>query len=66
MVLFKDGQLDVPEALSPDQVVEDGRTFEVEPTLKSLLTRLGHRDVAGAPQHVLKHGLDLKKERNKK
>ena len=49
MVLFEDGQLDVPEALSPDQVVEDGRAFEIEPTLKALLARLGHGDVARAP-----------------
>lgn len=60
MVFFEDGQLDVPEALSPDQIVEDGGAFEVQPTLKALLAGLRHRDVRRAPQHVLEHRFDLK------
>ena len=40
VVLLVDGQLDVPESLGPDQVVEDGRPLQVEPPLQRLLSAL--------------------------
>ena len=66
VVLLVDGQLDVPESLSADQVVEDGGPLQVEPPLQRLLPALGlppclqvEDDVTRAPQHVLQHRLDL-------
>ena len=66
MVLLVDGQLDVPEALGADQVVEDGRPLQIEPPLQSFLPAFClppclqvEDDVTRAPQHVLQHRLDL-------
>ena len=68
MVLLVDRELDVPEALGADQVVEHGGPLQVEPPLQRLLPALRlppglqvEDDVARAPQHVLQHGLDLPK-----
>ena len=66
MVLLVDGQRDVEDALAADQAVEDGGALEVEPALEGGLAGLcltAHLevedDVAGAPEHVLQHRLDL-------
>merc|ERR1712018_260175 len=60
VVLLVDGQLDVPEALGADQVVEDGGPLQVKPSLQRLFSAFRlppclqvKDDVARAPQHVL-------------
>ena len=66
MVLLVDGEVDVPEALGADDVVQHRGALQVEPPLQRLLAALRlaavpevEDDVAGTPQHVLQHGLDL-------
>ena len=66
MVLLVDGQLDVPQALGADQVVEDGGPLQVKSPLQRLLPALSfppclqvEDDVTRAPQHVLQHRLGL-------
>ena len=66
MVLLVDGEVDVPEALGADDVVQHGGALQVEPPLQRLLAALRlaavaevEDDVAGPPQHVFQHGLHL-------
>ena len=66
MVLLVDGEVDVPESLGADDVVQHRGALQVQPPLQRLLAALRlaavpevEDDVAGPPEHVLQHGLDL-------
>ena len=67
MILLVHAELDVSQALGPDQVMKDSGSLEVQPPLERLLPGLGlpgavpgvEDDVTRAPEHELQHGLDL-------